>query len=242
METNKEFSIIIPAAGIGKRMKSYGAKSLIILGDTTILGRQLDILQDLYPKNDIVIVAGYEYDRVAKFVDIWKNKRVVGSKEIKVINNTHYEDTNVAKSIAMATEFCNKDNYLTIYSDLVFNKETFSEIEWEKSGVLLDTTNQMNKREVGVITSQDYSEVKKFCYDSDIKWSQISFLLKDEMEIFLELLDSKNRHKLFTFEIFNLMIDKNINLKAYYNEQAKIAEIDNSTDAAEARKLARENP
>lgn len=240
METNKEFSIIIPAAGMGKRMKSYGSKGLIILGETTILGRQLDILQDLYPKSDIVVVTGYQHERVVKYVNDWKERRIVGSKEIKIVENKRYEETNVAKTIGMATEFCNKEDYLIVYSDLVFNKETLSEIDFTESGVLLDTTNNFNEDEIGVLTSHDFSEIKRFCYGVEIKWSQIAFLLKNDMELFLELLDNNSRDKFFTFEIFNLMLDK-IKLKPYYNDKSKIVEVDCSGDTLDARILAREN-
>ncbi len=140
----------------------------------------------------------------------------------------------------MATEFCNNENYLIVYNDLVFNRETFSEIEWLESGVVLDTMKNFDEDEIGILTSHDFSEIKRFCYGTEIKWSQIAFLLKDDMELFLDLLESKNRDKFFTFEIFNLMLDK-IKLKPYYNDKSKIVEVDASNEILSARVLAREN-
>lgn len=238
METNKEFSIIIPAAGIGKRMKSYGPKALIRIGDSNVLDRQLTILQSLYPKSDIVIVAGFEDTKIKDFVNQWKNERIVGSRDIKVVTNKNYSQTNVAKSIGLATEYCSKDNYLIVYGDLVFNTDTLSEINWYRSGVLLDNQNQFDKLEVGVIIDDQTSQITKFCYDSEIKWSQICYLTKDDMNLFLELLDNGNRNRFFTFEIFNLMLDK-MHLKPYFNEKSKIVELDYSEDIQSAKKLVR---
>ncbi len=234
---NNEFSIIIPAAGIGKRMKSYGPKALIRLGDTNVLGRQLNILQELYPKNDIVVVSGFEDSKIREYVASWKTERVLGSRDIKIVTNKNYTTTNVAKSIALATEFCDKENYLIVYGDLVFNPETFSEIHWNRSGVLLDKQNQFDKHEAGVIINE-HSQITKFCYDTQIKWSQIAYLTKEDMALFLDILDNPNRTRYFTFEIFNVMLDK-MHLKPYYNEKSKLVELDYSEDIQLAKKLVR---
>lgn len=235
MENNNDFSIIIPAAGIGKRMKSYGPKALIRLVDNNVLARQLSILQSIYPKNDIVIVAGFEDNKIKEFVNNWKNERIVGSRDVKVITNKRYLETNVAKSIAMATEYCDKEDYLIVYGDLVFTPETFSDINWQRSGVLLDNNKQFDKLEAGVIINQN-SQISKFCYDSDIKWAQVAYLKKEHMAMFLELMDSPVRSKYFTFEIFNLMLEQ-MNFKPYYNETGKIVELDYSEDIQAAKKL-----
>jgi 2-C-methyl-D-erythritol 4-phosphate cytidylyltransferase len=43
--SNREkYSIIIPAAGLGRRMKTYGPKSLTPIGNETILSKQLKII------------------------------------------------------------------------------------------------------------------------------------------------------------------------------------------------------
>jgi choline kinase len=235
MDNFKEFSIIIPVAGIGKRMKSYGPKCLILLDNTNILGRQLNILQELYPKSDIVIVTGFEHNKINNFVNEWKFKRVLGSKEVKTIHNKHYEDNNVAKSISIATEYCDKNKYLIVYGDLVFNKETLSEIEWDKSGVLLDKNHQFYKDEIGILKNED--KISTFCYGSDIKWSQICYLEENEMESYLNFMDDENRNKFFSFEIFNLMLEEGIDFQEYYSPNSKIVEVDYSKDITKARNL-----
>ena len=68
-----EISIVIPAAGMGRRMKSYGPKALIPLpsdktnprtGESrgeniTLIERQIHILIDCYPNAEIFIVVGF---------------------------------------------------------------------------------------------------------------------------------------------------------------------------------------
>lgn len=239
---NDELSIIIPAAGIGKRMKSYGPKSLIQLDSTSnVLSRQLSILQKLHPKADIVIVSGFEHEKTLEFIHQWNSKfRNVGSKEVKVINNTRYSETNVAKSITMATEFCDKDKYLIIYGDLVFNEDTLNNIVFERSGLVVDTEGQLDKLEVG-IKFADY-QIEKLAYDTKVKWAQIAYLNHADMEEFNSLVDQPRHSKYFSFEIFNMMLATGTRLQCYWNPKMRIVEIDYSKDIDLARQLAKENP
>ena len=39
--SSDQLTVIIPAAGIGRRMKSYGPKSLIKIGNSTIIKNQI---------------------------------------------------------------------------------------------------------------------------------------------------------------------------------------------------------
>jgi len=239
MENKEDLSIIIPIAGIGKRMKSYGPKALIDLGrGSNILYRQLNLLQYNYPKADIVIVAGFDYDKIAKAINEWAEYRIAGKKNITLINNKDYISTNVAYSIACGIEACETDNILIVYGDLVFNKEAIN-IDFNKNGIL--TTDTMGQLEIGV--EEKDNKVVRFCYSSKMKWSQIAFLHKQELEIFKRLVDKKEKRKFFTFEILNLMIESNnIELEIYKNINAKVIEVDQANDIEFARKLSQENP
>ena len=62
-------NIIIPAAGLGRRMKTYGPKSLINIGGSNLISRQLNILEKKYPKASISIVLGYDSERVREYLE-----------------------------------------------------------------------------------------------------------------------------------------------------------------------------
>src|SRR5688500_8684027 len=81
---------IIPAGGCGHRMKSYGPKCLTSLGGgDTVLSRQLDILRKYNAETEIILVLGFEAEKVYKFVP----------SNVRVVENQLYEETNVAYSI-----------------------------------------------------------------------------------------------------------------------------------------------
>ena len=49
--SNTEVCVIIPAAGCGRRMKSYGPKALLEINNKKIINNQLDILEKTFPKS-----------------------------------------------------------------------------------------------------------------------------------------------------------------------------------------------
>ena len=59
-----EISVIIPAAGTGKRMKSYGPKPLIKVGDSSIINSQISIIQSLVNVKDIILICGFKAERL----------------------------------------------------------------------------------------------------------------------------------------------------------------------------------
>ena len=61
----KGLDIMIPAAGLGKRMKSHGPKSLIsIKYGQRILDRQVSLIDDYFKTYNLVIICGFEADKL----------------------------------------------------------------------------------------------------------------------------------------------------------------------------------
>ena len=89
--SNTEVCVIIPAAGCGRRMKSYGPKALLEINNKKIINNQLDILEKTFPKSSISLVCGFKADKLMKHIP----------ERIIQIENEYYETTNVVRSIGM---------------------------------------------------------------------------------------------------------------------------------------------
>ena len=62
---SQKYSIIIPSAGMGKRMRSYGPKSLIkITPEKNIVENQIEIINDNFTNHEIILVCGFEADKL----------------------------------------------------------------------------------------------------------------------------------------------------------------------------------
>jgi choline kinase len=222
-------SIIIPVAGIGKRMRSYGPKASIRLNDNeTVISRQLRILNNIYPMAEFVLVLGFEASKVEKEIPKY-------IKNIKIVYNHDYEETNVAYSLGLGAQAASSDNLLIVYGDLVFNIATFDGFYPFRSMAIIDKKGYIGKQEVGLTTYKDAASI--FSYGLPTKWAQIVYLTDKEADMFKRLSLDKAKRKLFGFELLNNILLYNGEIAIVEPENMKIAEIDTSKDIDLARKI-----
>jgi choline kinase len=134
-KTGNNLTIIIPAASIGRRMKSHGAKSIIELnGQETVIERQLSILKNKYPKAEFILVVGFQADKIIKNIPSY----------VKVIENEFYQETNVIRSIGMALRITQHNKVLIIYGDVIFNPCILDNIIGKESKTIVDSQSKIN--------------------------------------------------------------------------------------------------
>lgn len=219
----RKISIIIPAAGPGRRMKSYGPKPLIDLGNrTTVVGRQQTILRQEFPLSEIIVVVGHEADVVMRHLHAG----------VKPVENENFETTNVVRSIGMGMRLASYNDVLIVYGDLVFNKEAVR-IVGGPSVVTVDNSHRIDDEEVG-LTVVD-GRVTQFAYDLETKWAQIAYLTGRETEIFRKAVWDRDHSRWFGFEALNKVVEKGGTIRAVEPRGMKVAEIDSSKDIDRAK-------
>ena len=159
---NRKYSIIIPAAGSGVRMKKYGPKSLIRVNNKeNIFERQCRIIDKVFRWYEIILVTGFQYEKVEKNV----------SPKITIVQNTDFDTTNVIRSIGLGLDHCTTNNVIILYGDLVFNEPVINvAFDNESTAIISDT---MKKEEVGCSIDNEY--IEQVFYGLDNKWAQILF-------------------------------------------------------------------
>lgn len=223
---NNNMLIIIPSAGIGKRMCSHGPKATIQLTEKdTVITRQINILKKTFPKSKIVVVVGFQKE---KFENI---------KNVDFVENADYKNTNVSFSVNLALQEFNCNTALIIYGDLVFTKDIFIDMPLNKSWICLDNQQNQRSNEVGINIVDN--KAVYFSYGLQNKWGQIVFLKGFELELFKSIASKKNSKRKFCFELFNEIIDMNGEFECYINKKWKMVEIDTIKDIGRAKKLAR---
>ncbi|MHA2054831.1 MAG: NTP transferase domain-containing protein, partial [Candidatus Hodarchaeales archaeon] len=106
--------VIIPSAGIGRRMKSYGCKSLLNIKNNSLISLQLDLINDSIPNKEIVLVTGFDSDRLMNN----------SPDNIIKIENERYYESNVVRSIGMGLRAIKEnDHVLIIFGDLLLNEK-----------------------------------------------------------------------------------------------------------------------
>ena len=92
---------VILAAGLGSRIRPLTddvPKTLLTIGDETILARMLTGAQDA-GIGDVVLVLGYLYQKVERFV-----RESFPDLRVQVVVNERYEETNTGYSLLLAAD------------------------------------------------------------------------------------------------------------------------------------------
>jgi choline kinase len=219
-------SVIIPAAGIGKRMKSKGPKGLLqIHHGMSILELQIRTILKVYPHADIVIVGGFECYKIRDA--LW------GNFAVRIVCNPQYETTNVTSSVAIGMEAVLPGPLLILHGDLVFNTNTITGLAGKHSSLLV-VGDSLETTEVGV--GQQDGVITTLSYALPSKWGQMAYLLGDELAIFRKAAwNSRISSQWFLYEALNYVIGKGGKFLAHQPTQAKIVEIDRYSDLMKAK-------
>ncbi len=212
-------SVIIPAAGMGKRMKSYGPKALVnIYDETTLIERQIELIWATYPKAEIFIVVGFEADKI---------RSKLKEYPVRFIMNPVHESTNVLYSISLAIQATITKEVLVVYGDLIFNENAIRNLRGS-SRVVVEEDGMMKKSEVGLCT-QDKSVVN-FSFGLEKKWAQILYLEGKELDIFKFICLKKESSQWMGYEGLNYVLDNGGKIEAIKQKSMKIFEIDSARD------------
>lgn len=211
---------IILAAGAGARTRSYEPRCLLKYNGQIILDSQIETIQNRFTKSEITIVGGIESHKIIKKI----------GKTARFVENQIHDDSNSGESLRLGVNNSLQDNILFFHGDLIFSNQIFDKIDMDKSSLLIDKSNQIDEKEVGVTIVDGKATV--LSYNLPIKWCQIAYLNTNDTLLLRRLLirsDFDTRH-LLTFEIINKMIEFGAEFNCIDIENNFIKEIDSLKD------------
>lgn len=224
-ECEDPITVVIAAAGAGRRMRSYGPKSLLPIKGKTILSRQLEEIKSKLPNAQIILVCGFEADKVMDQVQ----------DNVMTLENENYHETNVTRSVSIALRAVTTSRALILCGDLVFSKGILQHIDFDNCSMIVNE-NKEQSSEVGcIVNSEGY--IVNMMYDLDLKWGQMIYLQDNTLDTFRKLVFDRNNKKLFLFEIINKLIDNGCRIKCIKDASIKIVDVDISKDIILAEKI-----
>lgn len=207
----KRISIILLAAGCGERIKGHGVRSLLRVCDTFLINHQVDRLNAVFTDNDLIVVVGFEADKVIKEYH----------GKARFVENQLYEHTGSASSLRLGMNACIGEHVLIVHGDLWFSDSVFKDINLDRSFVL--TSDTFSQKEVGCIVVED--KVSNFSYGLETIWAQISYLTGPELKLARDWLNTTDCSNKFTHECLNHVLMNKGRIFAHKAE-GKIIEID----------------
>ena len=221
-EIKKSYDDNISVAILGNetdyRVRSYGPKCLLKHGSSTIIQNQIKLIGETPCVSDLVIVLGFECEKIINYIP----------EHVRIVENQLYQATNSAESLRLAVNNSVADKIFFIHGDLIFNKETFDNLDFSKSFVVVDSKNQIADDEVGITIVNNRATF--FSYGLDTKWCQMAYIRGKEFSILKSLYSKPGKDKLYTFEMLNMIIDKKGVLLTIEPENMYIKEIDSFKD------------
>ncbi len=222
-----KYSIVIPAAGQGLRMKSYGAKPLIRLTpDLNIIQNQLNIIAKKFRYYEVILIVGFQAYRVINQTP----------QDIIKIENERYEETNVCRSIGIGLKAATTNRVLIMYGDVVINEQALNTKFNKGSSLIIDSSNTMTSNEVGC-TINNSGYIEQLMYDLPNKWAQIGFFVDKELEMLKQITYNPDNEKLYGFEAINEIINLGGKFRAISPEGIKANDIDCSKDIPIAQSI-----
>lgn len=217
--------VIIPSAGIGRRMKSYGCKSLLTINNKKLIDIQIHNINSVFPNNEIILITGFDSDRLINN----------SPEDIIKIENEKYYDNNVVKSISIGLRATkNNEHVLIIFGDILFNIQSLKEIKISQSSLII--SNTMEDNEVGCNINAK-GNLEYMMFDLPNKWGHILYLTGKELTLFKKIIWNKKTEKKFCFEIINEVINNGGRFKCIRNEKIKTMDIDTSKDLQKAQEF-----
>jgi hypothetical protein len=216
-----QIQIVILAAGIGARTKSYEPRCLLKCNNKkTILENQMDVLEDIFNKAEISVVGGFGIDKIIKKI----------GKRARIIENQMYENTNSAESLKLAINNSLLDNVLFLHGDLIISDNLFNAVNVNESFLLIDKLGKFEEKEVGLTVVNNKATV--LSYNLPTKWCQIAFLAENELAILRKLFlkPDFNPKFMLTFEVINKIIENGGSFNCFDIGNSFIKEIDSLKD------------
>ena len=184
----------------------------------TILEKTVSNIKREYPYSDIIVVVGFESEKVIKSLPNF----------VRIVENQNYEKTNIVESLRIGINASAHNNVLIIYGDLIFNVYSIREITSSGTCVVFDSKNRFKEEEVGLTIVEN--KVTTFAYGLPNKWSQIAYLEDGAFEMLKTLCADKRKNRLYLFELFNIIIENGFVMGAKEPKGMTIREIDSLKD------------
>lgn len=209
-------TFIILAAGIGRRMKSFDPKSLIMYGRHSVIEHQIKAIRHVSPRGDIILVSGF------------KSNKVIGAVSgIRIVENTDYEETGAVESLRLAINSSLESNVYIIHGDVIVNHYCLSIPNKDEPHLLVDKNNYMDKLKVGIRSEEDSAAYLTF--NSKNKWGQVAYIPSEYYQYARNLVNKLDK-RMSTYEYVNKLIDGGLQFKIYGSEKSFLKEIDSPGD------------
>jgi len=219
-DRERKLSIILLNGTPGYRMKSKGPKCLLkIDNNVTVIDNQVEILKACYPNSEIIVTVGFDADKIIK-------KNV---KHVRYVENQLFETTNIVEEIRLGLNNCETEDIMIIYGDVVFDTNSIDNITKNGSCIVCASKTNMDKDDIGATIID--GKLTQLSYGLEPKWGHIVYLTGNELGVFRNLCNDREKVMCYPFELINMTLDRaSTKIKAVHAINSEIMKIESIKD------------
>lgn len=218
--------VVIPAATQGDRMYTSVPRPLIETGRGTLVSRQVAALRATFKDPRIMVVVGYEADRVISNLP----------EGVLVVENENFATTGAVRSASLGLRALGSKSALIVSGDLLFNSVAIAPLTKRGSCLLADSGGRIAREEAGIRVVD--GRVIAAGYEYDLKWGLVAYLEGRAFDLFREYALDKVGRNAALHEAIDHMAAFGGRIRAAEPEGAEFLEIDTSRDIWRARESA----
>lgn len=217
--SSSKVSIILPAAGAGRRCLGAGPRSLYrVAPGQSLLERQVAVIREVFPRAELIVVVGFETEKMLAALPAG----------VRVVENERFVETSVNRSILLGLRVALGERLLIIYGDMLFESAALRVLPRRGSAVLVDDGHRLGSQEVGVGIHQQ--AVQHFSYGLPVKWANMVQFQGRELRLLRGLVEQRRTDRLLGFELLNLILEQGGGFLPCFCPPGELREIDSPRD------------
>lgn len=189
----------------GRKSSKRGYKNIPLtqINETeTLISRQIQTIKDNYKNNEIIIISGFEHDKVVAHISD------LGYTDIRIAENKDYKTSNVLDGWKFALNIAIvKDTYI-IHGDRLFDASYIKE-KMRTTHTFVHNFDK-NNYDLGLL----YNDVSfiNMSYGLPNVWSEMMFISKNDFNSFKYTINESKNRKIYSIENFLNIMSKSINI------------------------------
>lgn len=222
------YSIILLNALPDKKIKSMGNKCLLpVSREHNLLDYHISVIHKIYKNPEIILVCGFDTKKIKKYTkDKYKN--------IKYIDHSIDEYTNIGHSLLAALNIVSHKNCLILNTNNILHKKSINKIIEHKN--LSFVLTKKISSDIGFIS--DNSGVLNCYYGLPNCVCEVLYINEKEFDAFCQI-TTQDISKLYMFEIINNCINLGIKIKPIMVPNSAVTYLENIHNIKKLNKLCR---
>lgn len=181
-----------------------------------LIDRQIETIKSGYKNSEIIIMSGFEYDRVVNHIHKKKYDNV------RIVENSNYKMSNTIDGWRNAINVSLEQDTYIIHGDRVFSQSCIINNDINNSHVIVHNTNKHNYN-LGI--SSDGNRLINMSYGLPKVWSEILFISKKDFSIARDILNEYKQKKIYTVEGFINYLSNQVSVLVLNKKQKDIQEL-----------------